>query len=488
MSNPDDEPYIDLSSSRSSSPLPEFDDIDDGPPPLVEVSPSSAAQPTEPYSLDRLGAVPARTVLIVGSGIESSVMLLVTRCISYLTAQKEVLDGKMRRVAFGETVDGMKDTDIEEALSYLTCRIQEITEDLAMLNQILQDRHYTAAQVNAINRIYPPIYQACLEVERSVGARGANAASRSSGTSATESSNRMSQSLANMMNMITSTVRNEMSPFAQTSGFPRYSAMADIFGDPDMPSLDGIVNDVFGDNGGEGGGQSSDEEEDEPENDTPDTNITQVDSNPSQPPQPSLSSQSQQPSLPEGLSTQSNNANIPQGTNRRYIANSYRPLSFYSAAAASYRPTGTVDPRRTYVRPYGGVRTRSNEARRGIGALFEGMIGGMAGGAFGDDVKVPLRISVIDRMPSLNFSNDLIDDKSCPICLNDISEGDEVRYMNLCCKKYIHKKCTYEWWDKEHTCASCGKNLHDLEPKQKKSRDDDGDHGPSNSNVPPETS
>lgn len=81
-----------------------------------------------------------------------------------------------------------------------------------------------------------------------------------------------------------------------------------------------------------------------------------------------------------------------------------------------------------------------------------------------ENVKVPLKISVVEQMPLLSFDSSIHKDpdKTCVVCFEEMKDGEQVRYTDLCCKKCVHKKCAYQWWDVQHTCPVCGKNLHTL--------------------------
>ena len=78
------------------------------------------------------------------------------------------------------------------------------------------------------------------------------------------------------------------------------------------------------------------------------------------------------------------------------------------------------------------------------------------------DVKVPLKISVVRQMKNLHFHAMQSQNDTCPVCLIDMEAQDEVVNTVLCCNKSIHQECAYEWWDVQHTCPSCGINLHNV--------------------------
>ena len=125
----------------------------------------------------------------------------------------------------------------------------------------------------------------------------------------------------------------------------------------------------------------------------------------------------------------------------------------------------------------GAAATNILSALFGIGGGGLGTGGGL-GNMFGEDVKVPLKISVIEQLPLIEFNTSSSGIKTCPVCYNDIQDGEQCRLMSLCCKSYIHRTCTNTWWDKQHTCASCGKNLHDLYDQQQSN-----DNGNGNDNL-----
>jgi len=71
-----------------------------------------------------------------------------------------------------------------------------------------------------------------------------------------------------------------------------------------------------------------------------------------------------------------------------------------------------------------------------------------------DDLKkeyVKLKQAVNLEMVNQKDTDDL-----CPICLDDLENGDEIDYCKYSCGKGIHKLC-YSMWTKQHvaTCVFC---------------------------------
>lgn len=50
-----------------------------------------------------------------------------------------------------------------------------------------------------------------------------------------------------------------------------------------------------------------------------------------------------------------------------------------------------------------------------------------------------------------------MDDSSCPICLVDITDETNLKYVSKqeCCKKIFHKECIQEWLKLKQTCPWC---------------------------------
>jgi len=66
-------------------------------------------------------------------------------------------------------------------------------------------------------------------------------------------------------------------------------------------------------------------------------------------------------------------------------------------------------------------------------------------------VKLKQNKSVNSAMVEQKDTDDL-----CPICLDDLENGDEIDYCKFSCGKGIHKVC-YSMWTKQHvaTCVFC---------------------------------
>jgi len=127
-------------------------------------------------------------------------------------------------------------------------------------------------------------------------------------------------------------------------------------------------------------------------------------------------------------------------------------------------------------------RHASRIRRRTVVPSLAGLFNLPVLGGFDNDVKVPLKISVVEQMPLRKFDSSKYEgDKTCTVCFNEMEDGEEVRYTKRCCSKFIHKKCAYEWWDLQHTCPVCGKNLHTLDDEHTNTSDET----PANSNANP---
>eukprot|EP01035_Chromulina_nebulosa_P019763 gene19763-25696_t len=70
--------------------------------------------------------------------------------------------------------------------------------------------------------------------------------------------------------------------------------------------------------------------------------------------------------------------------------------------------------------------------------------------------------AAIDSIPLITLGPDAssqlqTDDLSCPICLNDMITGEQVRL--LICKHSFHRQCVDEWLRVNATCPSCRKSI-----------------------------
>jgi hypothetical protein len=84
--------------------------------------------------------------------------------------------------------------------------------------------------------------------------------------------------------------------------------------------------------------------------------------------------------------------------------------------------------------------------------------------------------SIIDKYNKLKLDNKISQgtkdnyvvqkdvDDLCPICLDDLTNGDELDYCKFSCGKQIHKLC-YEMWTKKNKaqCVFCKKNWYHKE-------------------------
>ena len=52
-------------------------------------------------------------------------------------------------------------------------------------------------------------------------------------------------------------------------------------------------------------------------------------------------------------------------------------------------------------------------------------------------------------------------DDMCPICLDDLDNGEELEYCKYSCGKAIHKMCFQMWFHKNSIkCLFCGANFN----------------------------
>lgn len=396
------------------------DDGDPVPPPLEEEPQQPQEQPPledpQEFDLTSLGHVDDLIIGSVGIGVEASLYKIADYCKIYLKEQKRVLQGKLRRVAFGEPIDGMTEDDLPQALAYLTSRVEEIETDLTHLENILAGQHLSPEHMTHINRIYPPIYSEC--VERGTTVVEPQAQAQPQAQDPNQAQDRINRQANEMMNSL-----------GLLRGF-----------------FDRIDNMGYNDPIGE---MRNDEQEDEEESDS-------------------------------NSEDEENDNEGGEGENR-----GRQPRVTVSGGVLGMGGSGGNFFREFHY-PIG--RNRNNRRRGAIGGA--GGVGGGLGGLGGlfnlplnnlagmTDVKVPLKISVVEQMPLVQFDESTVSgDKMCTVCFNEMKNGEDVRFTALCCNKYIHKKCAYEWWDKDHTCPICGKNLHSL-------NDDPVDEAPSNNNAP----
>lgn len=367
------------------------------------------------FNLSSLGKINGYTASSVGMNIETDMIVIASYCSKYLKAQKKVLEEKFQKVAFGQLIDGMTQDDLETVLAYIPQRLEEITQDLEILETIGRERHVSSNNINALNRIYPPIYTECLEL----------------GREALRREEELIQNLRNQRNQ-----RNHLQQGAQG-----------------QYNVDGVNSgNQAVDNGGDEDGDSIDEDEDEDE-------------------------------IPP----------LEDDVGAGDLVNQLQNLLGYFGRIDGMNPRNPDEQAQPHPQPQIGNAgdARINDMFRGFdlgGGVQGGVVriplgGGLGGGGLGalnnifgnmgnlgqlgqmEDIKVPLKISVIEQMPMTKYNSIYKDGEcdTCPVCLTDISEGEIVRKMTLCCNKFIHKDCTYQWWDTQHTCASCGKNLHDLD-------------------------
>lgn len=75
--------------------------------------------------------------------------------------------------------------------------------------------------------------------------------------------------------------------------------------------------------------------------------------------------------------------------------------------------------------------------------------------------------AAIDKLPVSKFrdleaSGDLSVESSCPICLADFSQDDEIRILP--CKHYYHKECSDQWLAVNSTCPTCRSSILETPP------------------------
>jgi hypothetical protein len=46
----------------------------------------------------------------------------------------------------------------------------------------------------------------------------------------------------------------------------------------------------------------------------------------------------------------------------------------------------------------------------------------MLNGNFGDTVKVPLKVTVVEQIPRKTFSKDMTEEKTCPVCFGELGK------------------------------------------------------------------
>ena len=381
-------------------------------------------QPNNEHNLNRLSHVSRITAVTYGPLIEQCIMSTMTYCKMYLKDQLKKLNTNLQRAAFGEEINGIPS---DEALGYLTSRIDEITEYINKFEAMSNVRHFNHEQTNLINMVYPMIYNECLET-------------------AENSTNNVSPS-----NTDTSYLGNEENEEDEES--------------------DEVDNNETNNNEVNNNEVNNNEVDNNEVNNETNNNVM-----------------NNQPNNPPRNNPPRNNPprnNPPH--NNPYNIRRIEPVFNFNAEGTG----GTItydffgnNNQNTFNDLLNLLNGRINQNNQNpLQALF---------GNLQDDVQVPLKASIIDQMPSMVFNestknestknestknestkNESIEKTICPICLDNIEDGEKVRYTQLCCKKYLHQSCAYTWWDTKHTCGSCGTNLHiqnDAENENKRSR------------------
>lgn len=368
------------------------------------------------FNLSDLGIVGPITIGSVGITMERHLFDIASSCKVYLSEQLRILRKKIEKVAFGETVDGMTVEDIPQALEYLTHRIEEIQSDIEHLKTIIDSEHLTPQCINHLNRIYPSIYIEC--VERGTTTQDEDDDSDNSDVEnddILEDLNRL-EDLVDIMERASGNNNSNATSSTPTTSTSTSTSTTHSR----RNNLQRMVQEMISEN--------NEENENSP------------------PPPPQ--SQSQPPSS--------------SSSSRLYPS----PFSgiFGTGGLMSFS-----DGRRTSTRRIGSDEMNSFFGMGGNGGgggsldnFISRIIGGSLRGNTYEDVKVPLKVSVVSEMPIVKYdsSDDKFPDEMCPVSFDDFVDGEDLIYTSLCCKRYIKRKCAYEWWDKQHTCPVCGKNFH----------------------------
>lgn len=75
-----------------------------------------------------------------------------------------------------------------------------------------------------------------------------------------------------------------------------------------------------------------------------------------------------------------------------------------------------------------------------------------------EDVKVTLDQSIFDKLPEITFSEKIIIEEPCNICMEEYENGDILK--KLPCNHYYHKDCISKWLCNEKTtCPMCRKDV-----------------------------
>jgi len=94
-----------------------------------------------------------------------------------------------------------------------------------------------------------------------------------------------------------------------------------------------------------------------------------------------------------------------------------------------------------------------------------GALLGMLSGFHGMEER-GLEKETLDSLPLVTYNKEMFknvdeESKSCPICLEQFEDGNEVRF--LWCIHRFHKNCVDQWLDKHTTCPICKKDYSECE-------------------------
>lgn len=129
-------------------------------------------------------------------------------------------------------------------------------------------------------------------------------------------------------------------------------------------------------------------------------------------------------------------------------------------------PNGTVIVRMRVI-PLGNLFGNQEENAEGNAPPNDGLVGGLLSmllGLHGHGLfqeERGLEKEALESLPVVSYHNETfkhVDDeyKSCPICLDQFEEEQEVRF--LWCLHRFHKNCVDQWLDKHTTCPICKKD------------------------------
>jgi len=99
----------------------------------------------------------------------------------------------------------------------------------------------------------------------------------------------------------------------------------------------------------------------------------------------------------------------------------------------------------------------------GLG-IFGALLGMLSG--FHEMEERGLDKETLDSLPFVTYNKEMFknveaESKSCPICLEEFEDGNEVRF--LWCIHRFHKNCVDQWLDKHTSCPICKKDYSEAE-------------------------